>query len=151
MWLSFYLINSTSQFLSETLIITYSMREHWRFKKKMMYLGYVKALTVGNKLNCIIFWNTASTYQTCRIQCLAIKNIMMVISTSATPFHFFLTHISCDSHQKANRTWSSGSFCPFHSHSCPLAYRFSWTTSEPPNSLDYTWLDKMCLKSSKWD
>ena len=38
-----------------------------------MYLGYVKALTVGNKLNCIIFWNTASTYQTCRIQCLAIK------------------------------------------------------------------------------
>ena len=26
------------------------------------HVGYVKALTVANKLNCIIYLNTASTY-----------------------------------------------------------------------------------------
>ena len=29
----------------------------------MMYVSYVKALTVGNKLTCVILLNTASTYQ----------------------------------------------------------------------------------------
>ena len=132
------------------------MTEHWRSKQKMMYVSYVKALTVANKLNCIIFWIQPVLTKTCRLQCLAIKNTVNHLRYSV---QFFPNTCQLSLTKNANRTWSYASFCHFRSHSCPQAYRFFWPvallcwaggnsdinffSTKPPNSHDYTWLDRM--------